>query len=85
MEVRLGAEVAAFVQQQLDSGLFASPEEVISTALDVLCDHEERFAELYKQIESDVADSIACGEHTAGQIWDKESLRQLLLKERVSR
>ena len=64
MRVTLPEQLADLVKRKLDSGLYASPEEVIAAALKLLDRQDKKLAALRE----DIQEGLASG---AGRIFDE--------------
>jgi putative addiction module CopG family antidote len=51
MSIALPADLQRFVDQQVASGTYGSPDELITTAIQLLREHQARYAQLKADIE----------------------------------
>ena len=73
MEVNLLPEQVAFIEQNVKAGRFASSDEAIREALEMLEEHERKLEELRAAIDESDAD-YAAGRYTE---WTDETLPEL--------
>jgi putative addiction module CopG family antidote len=86
MKVALKAEMKQFVEQQVKSGRFASPEDVVHAALAVLMQHrafEDLSTEELEAVFPDLRGKIARGleDARAGRLSDGEAFFEELERE----
>ncbi|KAM3093457.1 type II toxin-antitoxin system ParD family antitoxin [Phormidesmis sp. 146-35] len=75
MSIILNPDNEKFVQAQIQTGWFASAEDVINAALEIFADREKRLAELRQKIQSGT-EQLRNGEGVEGEaVFDRLQAR----------
>ena len=86
MQVILHPAMARFVEEQIKSGRYGTPEEVINGALSVLQSHEELSPEDLAELRAEIAHGLAQADRGELEDWDIDEIRaegrRLLAQER---
>ncbi len=73
MDISLNPELEKFIQQQLDSGLYASATEVVAHALILMAEREHSLSEQQLKLRQDMQDGMDSGPATE---WNLEDFKR---------
>ena len=73
MDISLDAELEEFIQQQLNSGLYASASEVIAQALTLMAEREQSLSAAQLKLRRDIQEGIGSGPATD---WNVEEFKR---------
>jgi antitoxin ParD1/3/4 len=73
MNILLNSELEKFVQQQIDSGLYKSADEVVAQALMLMAEQERSLTEDQRSLRQDILDGVRSG---SASDWDPEEFKR---------
>lgn len=85
MEIKLNARFQAFIREQVEAGLYESPDEMVRDALRLLeREREDRLAK-FESLRRDIGVGLAELDAGLGEPWDPEEIKAEGRKRRALR
>jgi antitoxin ParD1/3/4 len=81
MQITLNEELAAYVEENMRTGQYRSPSEVVAAALKVMRQMRELEAASNDDLRRAVAEGLAELERGEGEVWDVEKTKAKFLAE----
>ena len=76
MQISIDKPEQQFIEEQIRSGRFSSPQDVVRGALSLLRAHEDLPAELLSQLRNDIALGIAEADRGDVEPWDVNEIEK---------
>ncbi|MCY7320841.1 MAG: type II toxin-antitoxin system ParD family antitoxin [Phormidesmis sp. CAN_BIN36] len=76
MNITLSSELVRLIHQQIESGQYASPDEVILAGIKLLAERQAIYKDRFEELQQEIGEGLEASER--GEIVDGETMFQAL-------